>query len=47
MSHYLIALTGCIYAYVAVEQAVRGNGPMSVVYWGYALANVGMYLLAR
>jgi hypothetical protein len=47
MSHSLIALTGCIYAYVAAEQAYRGNWAMAVVYSGYSFSNVGLYLSLR
>ena len=45
MSIWLIALTGFIYLGVAVEQAFRHNWPMTIVYLGYALANVGLCLL--
>lgn len=47
MSAWLIALTGFIYAGVAVDQYLKGAGSMAVVYFGYALANVGMYALAK
>jgi len=46
MSAWLIILTGLIYAYIACEQAYKGNYAMSVVYSGYAFSNVGLYLLA-
>jgi hypothetical protein len=44
MSGPLIIITGLIYTYICIEQAVNGNYPMSTVYMGYALANVGLYL---
>jgi hypothetical protein len=47
MSGWLIALTGCIYAYVAVEQGVRGNVGASIMYLSYASANVGAYMLVK
>ena len=47
MSAWLIALTGLIYLGVAVEQGLRGNASMAVVYSGYAFSNVGLYFLAR
>lgn len=47
MSGWLIALTGAIYAYIALEQGYRGNWPMCVVYAGYAFSNVGLYVLAE
>lgn len=46
MSAWLIALTGLIYAYVAVEQTVQGNPLLGVVYAGYAFSNIGLYRLA-
>jgi len=46
MSSWLIILTGAIYFYIAVEQGLRGNVPMAVVYSGYAFSNVGLYILA-
>ncbi len=47
MSPWLIILTGVIYGYIAVEQALKGNPSMMIVYAGYAFSNVGLYLLAR
>lgn len=46
MSAWLIVVTGLIYAYIAAEQAYVGNLAMCVVYTGYALANVGLYIMA-
>lgn len=47
MSAWLIAMTGLIYLFVAIEQAWRGNWHLAVVYSGYAFSNVGLYYLAR
>ena len=47
MSAWLIALTGVIYLYVAVEQGCKGNIGMLITYIGYSFANVGLYLLAN
>jgi hypothetical protein len=47
MSGWLIALCGAIYAGVALDQALRGNWPMVVVYSGYSFSNIGLYLLAK
>jgi hypothetical protein len=46
MSGWLIALTGVIYAYVALEQGIKGNVGMAIAYCGYAFSNIGLYLLA-
>jgi hypothetical protein len=47
MSGWLIALTGFVYAYVSVEQFWKGNPGMGIAYFGYALANVGLFLMVR
>lgn len=47
MSGPLIVLTGLIYLYVGVEQAFRGNVGASVMYFSYAMANAGAYLLVK
>jgi hypothetical protein len=46
MSAWLIALTGVIYVYVALEQGYKGNVGMLITYFGYASANIGLYMLA-
>lgn len=46
MSAWLIIVTGLIYAYIAGEQAFKGNLPMAVVYSGYAFSNVGLWIMA-
>jgi hypothetical protein len=47
MSGALIMVTGCIYAYVAWEQFLRGNDGMGIAYLGYAFSNVGLWMLAK
>jgi hypothetical protein len=48
MSAWLIAFTGCIYFYVALEQyIVHKNIGMLITYIGYAFANIGLYMLAN
>jgi hypothetical protein len=46
MSGWLIALTGCIYSYVSIEQFCKGNYGLGIAYAGYSFANYGLYLLA-
>lgn len=46
MSGWLIALTGCVYAYVALEQFMKGNIGLGLAYTGYAFANIGLFILA-
>lgn len=47
MSPWLIILTAAIYAYIAIEQWMKGNHPMSMTYAGYAFSNIGLYLLGK
>jgi hypothetical protein len=47
LSATLIAIVGFVYAYIAIEQLFKGNSSMAVVYGGYAIGNVGLYLLAK
>jgi hypothetical protein len=46
MSRALIVLVGLIYAYVAIEQALKGNLPMAIMYSGYSIGNVGLWMMA-
>ena len=47
MSSWLIIVTGLIYAYIAGEQGFKGNIGLAVTYFGYALGNVGLYMMAK
>lgn len=47
MSAWLIALTGLIYLWVAMEQLAQGDRWLFIVYLGYAFANIGLYKLAE
>jgi len=47
MSNWLIIVTGLIYAYIGIEQFVKGNIPMAITYLSYSTANVGLYFMAR
>jgi hypothetical protein len=46
MSSWLIAFTGLVYLYVALEQGYKGNIGMCIAYAGYSFANIGLYMLA-
>jgi hypothetical protein len=46
MSGWLIILTGLIYAYVSLDQGMKGNMGMAIAYTGYAFSNIGLFLLA-
>jgi hypothetical protein len=47
VSSWLIALCGAIYAGVAIDQGLRGNVAMCIVYSGYSFSNIGLYVLAK
>ena len=47
MSAWLIAAVGLVYAYIAGENIYRGNYWMGVVFFGYAVSNIGLYKLAQ
>ena len=47
MSAWLIALVGLIYAGISAELAWKGNWWLAIVFFGYALSNVGLYKLAE
>jgi hypothetical protein len=47
MSSWLIVVTGLIYVYISIEQLVKGNSGLAVTYFGYALGNVGLFMMAK
>jgi hypothetical protein len=47
MSSWLIVVTGTIYLYISIEQFYKGNLGMAICYFGYALGNVGLYMMAK
>lgn len=47
MSGHLIIITGCIYAYVAWEQFMKGNDGMALAYAGYAFSNAGLWMSVK
>lgn len=47
MSSNLIILTGLIYLYISLDQLRQANLGMSITYFGYALGNVGLFILEK
>lgn len=47
MSQPLIVITGLIYAYVAIEQWLKGSAGNAIMFAGYSAANVGVWMQAR
>lgn len=46
MSGWLIIVTALIYAYVAIEQGIKGNVGLCIAYAGYAFSNIGLWKMA-
>ena len=47
MSSWLIAIVGVMYAFVAAELAYKGNWWQALVFFGYAVSNIGLWKLAQ
>ncbi len=47
MSGTLIIITGCIYAYVAWEQFMKGSDGMAIAYLGYSLSHIGLWMSVK
>jgi hypothetical protein len=47
MSKHLILLTMLIYAYVAFEQLAKRNLAGFITWGAYAMANVGLWMMAK
>ena len=47
MSHTLIALIGIAYIWIGGEQWLKGNWGVGVMFLGYAIGQVGVFLQAK
>jgi hypothetical protein len=47
MSGWLVIVVGVIYAGVAVMQGFKGDTPLAIVFGGYALSNIGLWMLTK
>lgn len=47
MAPALIAITGVIYAYVAIDLWLHGKPGLAIAYAGYAFSNVGLWMASR
>ena len=47
MSTWLIVLVTLAYLATSIQQAVQRNYPVSVMFFGYAVANVGILSLIK
>lgn len=42
----MIIAVGLVYAYISIEQFLKGNVGMGIVFAGYSFSNYGLYKLA-
>lgn len=47
MSGYLIAGIGVVYLIVSILEFSKGRADMAILFGGYAIAQVGVYMAAR
>ena len=47
MSQWLIMAVGAVYAFISIEQSIKGNVSLGIVFAGYAFSNVGLYMATR
>ena len=47
MSMWLVVLVTFIYAYVSIEQYLKGDLSLAVVYLGYTVANFGLIMVVK
>ena len=47
MSTWLVLLVTFIYAYVSIEQYIKGDLSLAVVYGGYTIANFGLIMVLK
>ncbi len=44
---WLIIVVGLVYAAIGVEQFFKGSIANTIVYFGYAFSNIGLFMLAK
>ncbi len=47
MSSWLVACVGIVYTLVAIDQTFKGNLPMSIMWGGYAFAQIGLWMMTK
>lgn len=47
MSQSLITITGLIYFAIAVDQYFKGGTGQAIMFLGYSIGNIGIYLTAK
>lgn len=47
MSVAVVIITGLLYATLAIDQGLKGNIPVLIMYGAYAVSNIGVYMLLK
>ena len=47
MSTWLVAAVGIVYTIVAFDQALKYNYPMAIMWFGYAVAQIGLLMMTK
>jgi hypothetical protein len=47
MSTWLVAVMGCVYAIVAIDQFIKGGTGTGIMFLGYAIGNIGLILQVK
>lgn len=47
MSSILIIIVGVLYGIVSIDSIRKGDLATSVIFGGYALSNIGLYMVAK
>lgn len=47
MSQLLVGFVGLIYLFVAVDQLMKHNYPMALMWFGYSVAQIGLFIMTK
>lgn len=47
MSPALVIILTLLYAFVAIDQGLKGNMAILIMYGAYAVSNIGVYMLLK
>lgn len=47
MSQWLVGAVGLVYSFVAVDQFMKYNYPMAIMWCGYAVAQIGLIMMTK
>jgi hypothetical protein len=47
MANWLVVAVGLVYAYISLDQFFKNNMGVALMFFGYALSNVGIYFQVK